>query len=243
MKRYLILLNYKGTNFHGWQIQPNAITIQEVIEKALSILLKEKTAIVGAGRTDAGVHAKNYVAHFDTTKELGDKVKFLKNFNGIVGKEIAISKILEVEADFHSRFSAKSRTYKYYIHTSKNPFVDEFSYNLTWKPDIKKMNQACEILFTEQDFTSFSKTNTDTKTNICKIYNAKWSGGDEKLVFEIKANRFLRNMVRAIVGTLLDVGKGKISLPEFKNIIESKNRSRAGYSVPAKGLFLVDISY
>ena len=243
LNRFLLHISYKGTNFHGWQIQPNAITIQEVIQKALFVLLKEKINLMGAGRTDTGVHAKKYFAHFDTSSKIVEKEKFIKQINGIVGKEIVIHTISKINSDFHSRFSAKSRTYKYYIHTEKNPFIDEFSFLLFKKIDIEKMNKACNILFEYKDFTSFSKLNSGTKTNLCNIYKAKWFRDNEKLIFEIKANRFLRNMVRAIVGTLIDVGIGKISISDFKNIIESKNRSSAGYSVPAKGLFLVDIEY
>jgi len=243
MKRYLLDLSYKGTEFHGWQLQNNAITIQGEIERVMSMILREQIRIVGAGRTDTGVHAKFYVAHFDIENEISDNKKLVSKLNKILHKDISIKKIEEVSNEFHSRFDAKSRTYEYHIHLYKNPFLNDLSAFLYFLPDVQKMNEACNILFDYEDFTSFAKLNSGAKTNLCKIYFAEWKQENDKLIFTIKANRFLRNMVRAIVGTLLEVGRGKININDFRQIIESKNRSSAGQSVPACGLYLTDIEY
>jgi len=243
MKRYLLELSYKGTEFHGWQLQNNAITIQGEIERVMSMILREEIKIMGAGRTDTGVHATFYVAHFDIKNEIIDKLKIINKLNKILHNDISINKIEEVAESFHSRFDAKSRTYEYHIHFYKNPFLNNLSTFLYFLPDMKKMNEACEALFDYEDFTSFAKLNSDTKTNLCKIYFVEWKQENDKLIFTIKANRFLRNMVRAIVGTLLEVGRSKINLNDFRQIIESKNRSSAGQSVPACGLYLTDIEY
>lgn len=243
MKRYFIQLSYKGTNYHGWQIQPNAISVQEVVEKTLSTVLRQKVEVVGAGRTDTGVHASFFVLHFDVNEELNNLENLVYKLNSLLPTDIAIQKIWQVSNDLHARFSAVSRTYKYYISTKKNPFKADTSFKYLLPLDIGKMNEATRILAEYEDFTSFSRLHTDVKTNNCKILWAEWEVLNTQLIFTIKADRFLRNMVRAIVGTLLEVGKGKISLSDFRKIIEAKDRAAAGASAPAKGLFLVDVEY
>jgi tRNA pseudouridine38-40 synthase len=241
--RYFLQLSYKGTRYFGWQRQPNAISVQEVVEKTLSTILREDIAVVGAGRTDTGVHASFYVLHFDVLNEISEPEKLLYHLNRFLPDDIAIQKIKKVNSDFHARFSAVSRTYKYFICTEKNPFQTETCYQFTVPLNLEKMDEAAKVLFEFNDFTSFAKLHTDVKTNNCKIFQAEWIKTGEMLVFTIKADRFLRNMVRAIVGTLLEVGKGKITVDDFRNIIEMKNRGAAGTSVPPQGLFLVDIEY
>ena len=242
--RYFIQLNYKGTNYHGWQIQPNAITVQEVLKNAFSTILKEKIEITGAGRTDTGVHAGFFIAHFNSMRtDIHNDEKLLFRINGFLPKDIAIQKIYQVTNEAHARFDAMSRTYHYYIHQGKDPFLLESSYFLSRKLDVDLMNKACKRLLSYTDFTSFSKLHTDVKTNNCKITQAFWTQEGHKLKFTITADRFLRNMVRAIVGTLIDIGKKKISIEDFILIIESKNRSDAGVSVPAHGLYLENITY
>lgn len=243
MNRYQIQLSYLGTRYFGWQRQPNAISVQEEIEKALSTILREEITVVGAGRTDTGVHASFYVLHFDSLTEISDDTDLAYHLNRFLPNDIAIQKIEKTSDVFHARFSAVSRTYKYYISTVKDPFTIETSYQFTVPLDIDKMNEAAKVLFEFTDFTSFAKLHTDVKTNICKIFQAEWEKSGTMLVFTIKADRFLRNMVRAIVGTLLEVGKGKITVDDFRKIIESKHRGAAGTSVPPQGLFLVDIGY
>jgi len=243
MRRYFVYLSYNGKNYCGWQVQPNGVTIQQKLEEALSILLREKISVVGAGRTDSGVHASYMVAHFDSEAEI-DRPFLCKKLNRILPEDIFISKILEVVPDAHARFDAISRTYKYYVRTQKDPFGEAFTYRLPFSVDYELMNEAAKILFDYEDFTSFSKLHTDTKTNNCRILYAKWEQvNDTTWVFTIQADRFLRNMVRAIVGTLLEVGRGKITINDFRKIIEEKNRNKAGTSVPAHALFLVDIMY
>ncbi len=242
--RYFIQLNYKGTNYHGWQFQPNAISVQEVLTGACSTILREKVEITGAGRTDTGVHATFFMAHFDSKNPgLEADKKIIFKLNSFLPNDIAIQKILKVKNDAHARFDALRRTYHYHIHQQKDPFLIESSYYFPHKLNLDLMNKACELLYQFTDFTSFSKLHTDVKTNNCTIKSAFWTQQDYKLIFEIKADRFLRNMVRAIVGTLIDVGKNKISLNDFIEIIESKNRSLAGVSVPAHGLYLSNIEY
>lgn len=243
MNRYFVKLSYKGTSFHGWQIQPNAVTIQDVLQKAFSLLLREDIAVTGAGRTDTGVHAKNYIAHFESVKKIEDCNQFVFKLNSFLNNDIAVHKIFPVNEDAHARFSAISRTYEYRIHKNKNPFLTDTSYYIYEKLDFNAMNSAAKILFEYNDFTSFSKLHTDTKTNFCKIFRADFTEIGQQYVFIIEADRFLRNMVRAITGTLLDVGRGKINDEDFRKIIENKNRSFAGASVPAHGLFLTEIKY
>lgn len=243
MNRYAIQLSYNGSRYFGWQRQPKDISVQEVLEKAFSTILREEIAVTGAGRTDTGVHASFYIAHFDTENEIADPVQLTFKLNRFLPADIAIQKISPVKNDFHARFSAVSRTYKYFISTIKNPFTTETSFQCTVPLNVDLMNQAAKMLFEFTDFTSFSKLHTDVKTNNCKIYQAEWEKQGDQLVFTIKADRFLRNMVRAIVGTLLEVGKGKISVGDFVEIVEQKDRGEAGTSVPPQGLFLVDIEY
>ena len=243
LKRYFIQLSYKGTNYHGWQIQPNAISVQEVLEKTLSTVLRQKIEVVGAGRTDTGVHASFFVLHFDVNEKLNNLENLVYKLNSLLPTDIAIQKIWQVANELHARFSAVSRTYKYYISTKKNPFKADTSFKYLLPLDIDKMNEAARILAEYVDFTSFSRLHTDVKTNNCKILWAEWEILNTQLIFTIKADRFLRNMVRAIVGTLLEVGKGKLSLNDFRKIIEAKDRGAAGASAAAKGLFLVDVEY
>jgi len=240
--RYFIELSYKGTNYHGWQIQPDVNSVQEEITKAFETILQEKIQIVGAGRTDAGVHASQMFAHVDTTKELTDE--YIHKFNTILPNDIVITAINKVLDEKHARFDAISRSYEYRILIGRDPFLLETTWQIYKnKIQIDKMNKAAKILFQYEDFESFSKVKTDVKTFNCTIMRAEWRREGNQLIFYIKANRFLRNMVRAIVGTLLDVGLEKISIEDFRNIIESKKRSEAGLSVPAKGLFLTEVNY
>lgn len=242
--RYFIQCAYRGTNYSGWQIQNNALAVQEVIEKALSTLLKRKIDITGSSRTDAGVHAMQQMAHFDVQEEINDLENLVYRINKVLPFDISIQRIFIVENDYHSRFEAISRKYEYRISRKKNPFQRGLSYEFNGNLDINLMNEACKILFFNTDFQCFSKIHTDVLTFNCTIIEARW---EEKtgdlLVFHIKANRFLRGMVRAIVGTLLEVGLGKISVPDFEKIILSKDRKKAGWSVPAEGLFLMEVNY
>ena len=246
MPRYFIQLSYMGTAYHGWQVQDNANSVQAELNKALSTYLREAIDTLGAGRTDTGVHAKSYIAHFDSVNEtLEENIpQHLYKLNCLLPQDIAVFGLKKMHNDAHARFDATSRTYKYYVNQTKNPFLNETSYPLYVPLDVEAMNKAAQLLFKYADFTSFSKLHTDVKTNNCKVTFAKWEEGDnDTLVFTITADRFLRNMVRAIVGSLLEVGKGKISVDGFKKIIELKDRQKAGMSVPAKGLFLTAISY
>jgi tRNA pseudouridine38-40 synthase len=235
-------LSYKGTNYHGWQIQPNAISVQEQITKAINTITQENIQLVGAGRTDAGVHAIQMFAHFDTENKLTDN--YVRKFNSILPNDIVIKSLKMVLDTTHARFDAISRSYEYRILLVRDPFYLETTWQLYQKKlQIDVMNKAAEILFEFEDFESFSKVKTDVKTFNCNITKATWVLQGDHLTFHITANRFLRNMVRAIVGTLIEVGTGKISLADFRKIIESKNRSEAGLSVPAKGLFLTEVCY
>jgi len=240
--RYFIELSYKGTNYHGWQIQPDASSVQEEITKALATILQEKILLVGAGRTDAGVHASQMFAHVDTVKKLSNN--YVHKLNAILPNDIVIKSIKEVSGDTHARFDAVSRTYEYRILLGRDPFLLETTWQLHQKNlQIEKMNEAANLLFKYEDFESFSKVKTDVNTFNCTIMKAVWTLEDKHLIFHIKANRFLRNMVRAVVGTLLEVGLGKKTVEDFRKIIESKKRSEAGLSVPAKGLFLTEVCY
>lgn len=240
--RYFIKLAYNGTNYHGWQSQPNAVSVQETLEKALSLLLKNKIEIVGAGRTDTGVHAKEMYAHFDFNKTI-EKDFWVPKLNSYLPKDIVINDIVEVSADAHARFDATSRTYEYLMHTFKNAFLNEQSWYHFYPLDLDKMNEAAKILLEYTDFECFSKTNTDVFTFNCKITEAHWQQNGSQLMFTITADRFLRNMVRAIVGTMINIGQGKIEITHLRKIIESKNRNEAGFSVPAHGLYLTKITY
>ena len=235
-------MSYKGTNYHGWQIQPDASSVQEEITKALATILQEKILLVGAGRTDAGVHASQMFAHVDTVKKLSNN--YVHKLNAILPNDIVIKSIKEVSGETHARFDAVSRTYEYRILLGRDPFLLETTWQLHQKNlQIEKMNEAANLLFKYEDFESFSKVKTDVNTFNCTIMKAVWTLEDKHLIFHIKANRFLRNMVRAVVGTLLEVGLGKKTVEDFRKIIESKKRSEAGLSVPAKGLFLTEVCY
>ncbi len=242
MQRYFIQLAYNGSNYHGWQVQPNAITVQEVLSKAVSVLTRKETEVIGAGRTDTGVHASFFVAHFETSEPI-DHDYLCRKLGVFLPTDISVQTIFPVDSEMHARFSALSRTYHYYISTKKEPFRKEFVAHSPCLLDIQAMNEAALVLFNYIDFTSFSKLHTDVKTNNCKMMKAEWREENGLLVFEIKADRFLRNMVRAIVGSLVDVGRGRSTVEGFKAIIESKNRCQAGTSVPANGLFLTNIEY
>ncbi len=244
--RYFIHLAYNGSKYHGWQRQPNDISVQECIEDALTKILRKQTEIVGAGRTDAGVNASCMYAHFDSEPITQDfKSKLISGLNAILGKDIAIYDILPVRDDAHARFDALSRTYHYYSHTAKSPFIYPLSWQAPSGLDYDLMNRASEILLHTDDFTSFAKLHTDAYTNICNVTRAEWihRTDTDGYVFIITANRFLRNMVRAVVGTLVDVGRHKITIPDFQAIIDRKNRCEAGTSMPGHALFLHDITY
>jgi len=276
MGRYFIQLSYDGTAYHGWQRQPNGVSVQEALENALSTILRQPIEVVGAGRTDTGVHARMMVAHMDGPAEL-DTAQLCYKINKLLPRDIAVQRIWPVADDMHARFSATSRTYHYYIHTRKSPFLRHYSWLVTFPLDFDKMNEAARRLLDYEDFTSFSKVNTDTKTNICHITEARWEQTQQthpqplpcregssqgtsvyaplptreglgvgplgQWVFTITANRFLRNMVRAIVGTLIEVGRGRLTVEEFCQVIERKDRCSAGDSVPGHALFLTNISY
>lgn len=240
--RYFITLSYDGTAYHGWQVQPHSVSVQEELQKALSTLLREPVEVVGAGRTDTGVHARKMIAHFDFG-EL-DSRQLTYKLNKILPKDIAVYGVEPVADDMHARFSAKSRTYHYFVHLSKNPFLRAYSWQVYGEPDFGLMNQAAQVVMEYRDFTSFSKVNTDTKTNDCTITEARWERvGEDQWRFTITANRFLRNMVRAIVGTLVEVGRGRMTIEQLRQVIEAKDRCRAGDSVPGNALFLVDVVY
>lgn len=241
--RYFIYLSYDGANYHGWQIQPNGVSVQEVLQNALSTLLRQQIEVVGAGRTDAGVNASMMVAHFDTTADYETIVIMAARLNRLLPQDIAIQRIVPVIDEAHARFSATSRTYHYYITIEKSPF-EPYAYRFPQKLDFELMNEAAQTIFDYTDFTSFSKLHTDVKTNNCRIMHARWQQvSDIKWEFTITADRFLRNMVRAIVGTLLDVGRGVLSIAQFREIIEKKDRCAAGTSVPGNALFLANITY
>ncbi len=242
--RYFVYLSYDGTNYHGWQVQPNAVSVQQKMNECLATLLRGRCSeVTGAGRTDAGVHAHMMVAHFDTPEPL-DGRWLAEKLNRILPHDIAVSSVRPVGDDAHARFSAKSRTYHYWIYTQKNPFARHYATRITYPLDFEAMNKAAEHLLTVQDFTSFSKLHTDTKTNICHVSRAVWEKtADDVWQFEITADRFLRNMVRAVVGTLIEVGRGRLSFEQFCDVIERKDRCAAGDSMPGNALSLVDITY
>lgn len=242
--RYFIFISYSGTSYHGWQVQPESVTVQKVLDNALSVVLNEEISTVGAGRTDTGVHARFFCAHFDSNSpDLLHIKNLIFRLNCFLPKDISVKEIKRVVPDSNARFSAISRTYKYYISRVKDPFSENTSWFIHNKLDINLMNEACLLLFNHTDFTSFSKLHSDTKTNICIIYSAQWTKEADNMIFTIKADRFLRNMVRAIVGTMIEVGYHKLDLKAFDDIIISKDRCAAGISAPARGLFLTDIEY
>jgi len=255
--RYFITFSYDGTNYHGWQIQPNGMSVQEKLQWALSTLLREEIVVTGAGRTDAGVHARMMVAHFETFNILGDAKRHSRaeqgmlsikdltyKLNRLLPKDIAVQKIEEVSDDMHARFSAKWRTYHYYIHTCKDPFERAYSCEIHYPLDFAKMNDAGKFLLEYKDFGAFCKAGADVKTTLCEVKVAEWiQTSDSTWYFEITANRFLRNMVRAVVGTLIDVGRNRLSLDDFRKVVEGKQRSDAGESMPGNALFLEKIVY
>lgn len=242
--RYFIRLSYRGAGFHGWQTQPNAVTVQATIEQALATVLRVPAAITGAGRTDTGVNAAMMVAHFDCdTLPGGDTTRLVRSLNSLLGRDIAIHSIFPVASDAHARFDATSRTYKYFTHSEKSPFLYPLSWQHPPQLDFDLMNEAAATLPRYSDFTSFSKLHTDVKTNICAVSHARWEREGSQMVFTITADRFLRNMVRAIVGTLVEVGMKKLSLDGFAQVIERKDRCSAGTSMPGHPLFLWNITY
>lgn len=241
--RYFITFSYDGTAYHGWQIQPHSLSVQEELQKAMSILLRKPMEVVGAGRTDTGVHARKMVAHFDYDEEV-DCPQLVYKLNKLLPRDIAVQQVEPVAEDMHARFSAKSRTYHYFVHMGKNPFLRSYSWQVYGNIDFELMNQAASVLIEYKDFTSFSKVNTDTKTNDCTITEAHWDRvGEEQWCFTITANRFLRNMVRAIVGTLMEVGRGRMTIEQLRRVIDAKDRCCAGDSVPGNALFLVQVKY
>ena len=253
MQRYFITLSYDGTAYHGWQIQPNGISVQEVLEHALSTILRESIAITGAGRTDAGVHGRMMVAHFDTELSF-DSAQLVYKVNRLLPRDVSVSRIEPVSEDLHARFSATSRTYHYYVHTGKQPFSRQYSCELRYALDFDKMNEAAAYLIGEKDFKCFCKAGADVKTTICNLTEARWIPTNDEFAlttddtvtnwcFVITANRFLRNMVRAVVGTLVEVGRGRLSLDEFKKIVDGGTRSDAGESMPGNALFLWEVKY
>ena len=241
--RYFITFSYDGTAYHGWQIQPHSVTVQEELQKALSTLMRKPMEVMGAGRTDTGVHARKMIAHFDHDEVL-DCPQLVYKLNKLLPRDIAVQHVEPVADDMHARFSAKSRTYHYYVHLDKNPFLRSYSWQVYGNPDFELMNRAARVLMEYKDFTSFSKVNTDTKTNDCTITEARWDRvGEDQWRFTVTANRFLRNMVRAIVGTLMEVGRGRMTIEQLRSVIEAKDRCRAGDSVPGNALFLVEVRY
>lgn len=241
--RYFIKLSYNGTAYHGWQIQPNAQSVQETLQKAMTTVLRTEISVVAAGRTDTGVHGKVMYAHFDIYNLPYETAVCIFKLNSLLPKDIAIIDFIAVADDAHARFDAKKRTYEYHINQHKDPFNTEGSWFFRHSLDLILMNKAAEILLQKTDFESFSKVHTEVNNFRCKITHAVWEKNQDSLIFTISADRFLRNMVRAIVGTLINVGTHKITLEEFESIIDSKNRSEAGFSVPAHGLFLTGVDY
>lgn len=262
-QRYFIQLAYDGTKYHGWQVQQNAVSVQELLNKALSTLLRQPIETTGCGRTDTGVHATEYFAHLDGPKppllpeeetfNLKDEDKgspfrgrgglTLRGLNALLPPDIAIKNVVPMPAQAHTRFDATLRSYEYHIHFEKDPFLHGYSWLLRDRPNLQLMNEAAAIIMEYSDFSCFSKSNTQVKTNNCKIVKAVWEQTEKGIVFKISADRFLRNMVRAIVGTLMMVGRGEVPVEGIRDIIESKNRSKAGTSVPACGLYLTEVKY
>ena len=241
--RYFLELSYSGKAYRGWQIQPGDPSVQRTLQDGLSVLLGAKTEVVGAGRTDTGVHASHYVAHFDSLRPLDDPFRFCYHLNAVLPGDVAVSCVRRVRDDAHARFDALSREYRYYITTKKDPFRTDTALRWTLPLDMERMNEAAVLLLDTRDFTSFGKLHSNNKTNICRVDRAEWCRRGDLLVFTIEADRFLRNMVRAVVGTLLDVGRGKLDVEGFRSVIEGRDRSLAGGSAPAHGLFLSGIRY
>lgn len=241
--RIFLWLSFDGTAYHGWQIQPNGMSVQEKVQQCLSTLLSQPIAVTGAGRTDAGVHARTMVCHLDTDKEL-DADRLCYRLNRILPRDISCRQAEQVSDDLHARFSAKRRTYRYFIHTQRDPFLRHYSVETHWKLDFDRMNEAARWLTTQNDFKAFCKAGTDVKTTLCQVSTAQWvNTSPTTWYFEISANRFLRNMVRAVVGTLFEVGRHRMTLEQFQQVVATGTRSDAGESMPAHGLFLWDIEY
>ncbi len=243
MIRYFVELAYDGTSYHGWQIQQNAHTVQAELEKVFSLIFSQKLKITGAGRTDTGVHAEHFVAHFELQNPIENIEKYIFKLNRFLPEDIVIYKIYKVNENAHSRFSATKRRYRYRIVRHKSPFKNKYSHHVFGNLNVELMQEAADILLQYDDFTSFSRLHSNTNNNICQIFSAEFHQQNDMLYFEIEANRFLRNMVRAIMGTLLDVGQNKIQVQDIHSIIKAKNRSIAGASAPAKGLSLIKIEY
>ena len=247
--RYFVTFSYDGGRYHGWQIQPNGDSVQERLQRALTTLLRENIAVTGAGRTDAGVHARMMVAHFDTDVcfEAADGIngaQLAYKLNRLLPQDISVQRVERVSDEMHARFSATSRMYRYYIHLVKNPFLRSYSCETHYPLDFSRMNEAARMLLSYEDFGAFCKSGADVKTTLCQVMKAEWVQTSEtKWYFEIRANRFLRNMVRAVVGTLIDVGRGRLTLDEFRKVVEGKRRTEAGESMPGNALFLEDITY
>ena len=240
--RYFVTFSYDGGRYHGWQIQPNGVSVQEKLQEALSTLLREEITVTGAGRTDTGVHAKMMVAHFDADEIDCEQLTY--KLNRLLPQDIAVQKVERVSEEMHARFSAKCRTYHYYIHTRKEPFLRTYSCEMHYALDFAKMNEAAQRLLDYEDFGAFCKSGADVKTTLCKVTKAEWiQTSPTTWYFDITANRFLRNMVRAVVGTLIDVGRGRLSVDEFCKVIEGKKRTEAGESMPGHALFLEKIEY
>jgi tRNA pseudouridine38-40 synthase len=251
LQRYFIQLSYNGANYHGWQVQKNAVSVQQILNEKLSIILRQPIETTGCGRTDTGVHAKDFFAHFDVDEKtmvngpwsIEKRDSLLRSINAVLPVDIAVKDIFPVAADANARFDARLRTYEYHIHFNKDPFKNGYSWELRDRPDLELMNKAARLMMAYTDFSCFSKSNTQVKTNNCKITYAGWEETENGIVFRISADRFLRNMVRAIVGTLIMVGRKEIEPEIVQQIIESKNRSKAGTSVPACGLYLTEVKY
>ncbi len=242
--RYFIWFSYDGSRYHGWQLQPNGVTVQSELQRCLSVLLRQEVAVTGAGRTDAGVHARRMAAHFDVEQLPMSTADLTHRLNGMLPYDIGVSAVEPVAADMHARFSALARTYHYYVHTRKDPFLQQFSLEIHYQLDFPLMNEAARLLTTYEDFGAFCKAGSDVKTTICHVTHAQWhQTSDTTWYFEITANRFLRNMVRAVVGTLVEVGRHRLSLADFCQVIEQGRRTQAGESMPAKALFLEDVRY
>ena len=241
--RYFIWFSYDGTGYHGWQLQPNGNTVQAELQRGLSLLLREEITVTGAGRTDTGVHARQMAAHFDTDAVFDTDTLVMK-MNGVLPPDISVSKVKQVSDEMHARFSALASTYHYYIHTKKNPFRRHYSLELHYVLDFPLMNEAARILMEYEDFGAFCKAGSDVKTTICHVTAAEWhQTADDAWYFEITANRFLRNMVRAVVGTLIEVGRHRMTLDEFRQVIIGGRRTQAGESMPAQALFLERVEY
>lgn len=241
--RYFVWFSYDGTYYHGWQNQPNGVTVQSELERCMSVLLRREISVTGAGRTDAGVHARMMAAHFDTDKEI-DTQTLAKKLNGMLPQDISVNRVERVDDELHARFSAKARTYHYYIHTKKDPFMRHYSLETHYKLDFERMNEGGRVLMEYNDFGAFCKAGSDVKTTICHVTRAEWvRTSDTSWYFVITANRFLRNMVRAVAGTLIEVGRGRMTIDELRQVIEGKKRTMAGESMPAKALHLEKVEY